>query len=384
MEPFKNLVAEPVVRGLGAAIAASARARGARFSRARFEADALHDLEGLELIARGAHVGEALRAQLPSEVPDALAIVIDALDRGQLSGFGWLSISALIESIGDDARADSSTLDDQGFEACLLACRALTQRFTAEWCVRPFLQLREEDTLARLTEWTRDPSEHVRRLCSEGTRTRLPWGRRLDVFIAKPAPVLALIERLKDDESEYVRRSVANSLNDLSKDHPDRVIEVCTRWWKDGESARRKLVKHALRTLVKKGDPRALGILGADVEHAHAHVTVTGSVTPKRVPIGGNARVAITAHNADAKDARVVIDLVVHYVKKRTKTSGKTSAKVFKGKTITIGGGESVSFERTLAFADVSIRKHEPGAHAIEAKVNGKLVPLGSVTLTRT
>lgn len=385
-EPFKNLIDGTVVRALGGAVSASAIDRGARFDRASFERDACAGLSELELLDRGRHVGAALREHLPGAVPRALAIVVGALekDAGGGSSFRWLPVSALIEALGDDALRDPRPLDDAAFEACLEASRALTQRFTAEWCVRPLLQLRERETLARLTEWTRDPSEHTRRLCSEGTRTRLPWGRRLDAFIARPAPVLALIEHLKDDESEYVRRSVANSLNDLSKDHAELVITTCARWWEGGDAARRKLVKHALRTLVKRGDARALAILGMDVEHAHAHVTVTGSVSPKRVPIGGSARVSITAHNADEKAARVVIDLVVHYVKKTTKKSGKTSPKVFKGKTLTIAGGETIAFERTLAFVDVSIRKHEPGAHAIEAKVNGKLVPLGTVTLTRS
>ncbi len=388
-EPFKNLVSPPVVRGLGAAIGASASRRGAAFDRARFERTATRNLDALELLARGRHVAEALRAQLPREIPTALEVVIGALGEptspsqpgsdGEGSSFRWLPVSALIERLGDDALADPSRLDDASFEACLRACHALTQRFTAEWCVRPFLQARTEETLATLARWTRDPSEHVRRLCSEGSRTRLPWGRRLDVFIADPEPVLALIERLKDDDSEYVRRSVANSLNDLSKDHPDRVIATCGRWWKDGSAPRRKLVTHALRTLVKKGDPNALAILGVDVAHAHAHVEVRGSVSPKRAPIGGSARVSITATNSGDRAASVVIDLVVHYVKK----SGKSSPKVFKGKTTSIAPGGAITFERTLSFVDVSIRKHEPGAHRIEAKVSGKLVPIGSVTLTR-
>lgn len=380
-EPFKNLVGEGVVRRLGQALARSARKAGVRFGRAAFEKAALEGLDDLELLARGRHIGRALRAELPQEIPEALGTVIGALEAASDTGsFEWLPISALVEAVGDEALAAPASLDDRGFEACLAACRALTQRFTAEWCIRPFLELREGPTLARLTEWTRDPSEHVRRLCSEGTRTRLPWGRRLDVFIARPAPVLALIEHLKDDESEYVRRSVANNLNDLSKDHPDRVIATCERWWKDGDTARRRLVKHALRTLVKKGDPQALAILGMDVAHAHAHVTVKGSVSPERVPIGGSARVSIHATNGGERAASVVIDLVVHYVKK----SGKRGPKVFKGKTTSIAAGETIAFERTLSFVDVSIRKHEPGPHSIEAKVNGKLVPLGSVTLTRS
>jgi 3-methyladenine DNA glycosylase AlkC len=402
-EPFKNLLDAAAVRALGERVAASAGRQRVTFERASFVRDATRGLEALELLDRGRHVARALRAHLPREVPRALALAVGALGSGEPgpdeqgpspssqspsrdeegSVFRWLPLSALIEAIGDEALAAPEAFDDASFEACLSACHALTQRFTAEFCVRPFLQLREAATLARLAQWTGAPSEHVRRLCSEGTRTRLPWGRRLDAFIARPAPVLALLEQLKDDESEYVRRSVANNLNDLAKDHSALVIETCERWWRDGSVARRKLVTHALRTLVKRGDARALALLGMDVEHTHAHLEVRGHVAPRRVAIGGSARVSITASNRDARDARVVIDLVVHYVKKGPAGAAKTSAKVFKGKTLTVPAHESVSFERTVAFVDRSIRTHEPGLHRIEAKANGKLVPLGEVTLTR-
>jgi 3-methyladenine DNA glycosylase AlkC len=406
-EPFKNLLDPAAVRTLGECVGESAGEQKAPFQRGSFVRAATLGLAALELLDRSRHVARALRAHLPREVPRALAIVVGALERraqstsaqspsresssqspsrdDEGSAFRWLPFSALIEAIGDEALAAPETFDDASFEACLGACHALTQRFTAELCVRPLLQLREEATLARLTEWTSHPSEHVRRLCSEGTRTRLPWGRRLDAFIARPRPVLALLEHLKDDESEYVRRSVANNLNDLAKDHPVLVLETCERWWRGASVARRKLVAHALRTLVKRGDARALSLLGMDVEHTHAHLEVKGHVAPGRVAIGGSARVSITAENRDARDARVVIDLVVHYVKKpragQEKESPRTSAKVFKGKTLTIAAHGTVSFERTLAFIDRSIRKHEPGVHRIEAKVNGKIVPLGQVTL---
>lgn len=386
-EPFKNLLDATVVRTLARALAQSAKAQSAKalatpFDAAAFERDAVRGLAELELMSRARHIAAVMQRHLPPE--RAVAVLVGALGPALpgtdevTGGFRWLPISAYLEAYALDAPDDAERRS--AHDAGLAACHALTQRFTAEWCIRPFLEARPNETLATLTEWTRDPSPHVRRLCSEGTRTRLPWGRRLGVFIEQPQGVFALLEHLRDDESEYVRRSVANNLNDLSKDHPDLVIATCTRWWKDGDASRRRLVKHALRTLVKKGDPEALAILGVDVEHAHTHVAVTGSISPKRLPIGGAARVSITATNDGDRAASVVIDLVVHYVKK----SGKSSPKVFKGKTTSIAAGGAISFERTLSFADVSIRKHEPGAHDIEAKVSGKIVPLGKVTLTRS
>ena len=138
----------------------------------------------------------------------------------------------------------------------------LTQRFTAEFSIRPFIERHPEATLARLAQWTQDPSPHVRRLVSEGTRPRLPWASRLRDFQRDPAPVLALLERLKDDPELYVRRSVANNLNDIGKDHPDLLADVARRWLQNASPERRWIVRHALRSAIKRAEPGALSALG--------------------------------------------------------------------------------------------------------------------------
>lgn len=149
------------------------------------------------------------------------------------------------------------------FEISMKAQYELTKRFSSEFSMRPFLIQAQERTLARLLEWVSDPDPHVRRLCSEGTRPRLPWAKRIPSFVANPSPVLPILERLKDDQSLYVRRSVANHLGDIAKDHPDLVFEICKRWLVDSSNDIKWLIRHALRHPAKKGDKVALKIRAA-------------------------------------------------------------------------------------------------------------------------
>jgi 3-methyladenine DNA glycosylase AlkC len=134
----------------------------------------------------------------------------------------------------------------------------ITRRFSAEFCIRPYLVKWPGRTLERLMEWTRDPDPHVRRLCSEGTRPRLPWAMRLKAFMADPTPVLPILEALKDDPELYVRRSVANHLADIAKDHPALALERCARWLEGASAERRWVIRHALRHPAKKGVKEAL------------------------------------------------------------------------------------------------------------------------------
>jgi 3-methyladenine DNA glycosylase AlkC len=261
---------------------------------------------------------------------------------------------------------------DYGLECFEISMRAqyeLTQRFTAEFSIRAYLERYPEKTLARLREWAVDPNVHVRRLVSEGTRPRLPWAPRLRRFQEDPTPVLELLERLKDDPEEYVRRSVANNLNDISKDHPARVVQVARRWWKDAGDDRKRLVRHALRTLVKAGDEGALGVLGY-VRDTPASI---GSVvcSPDTVEIGGKIRIEVEVENPSEEEAPVLVDLRVHFVK----ANGSTSAKVFKGAMVTMAPGADTTVRKTISLAQHSTRKHYPGSHRIEVMINGTTHP---------
>ena len=231
------------------------------FNRAAFVRAANTGLSKLTLTQRAQHIADAIRAQSPDDPREALAAVVASLgppvpdtEGTGLKKFFYLPHSAFIAGHADLAHA-------QGLEACY----AVTRRFTAEWCIRPYLVAKLKPTLTALRKWTRDPDPHVRRLVSEGTRPRLPWGSQLKMFIDDPAPAMALLEKLKDDPELYVRRSVANHLGDVAKDNPATVFSLCERWLHEANNARdperaenrRWVVRHALRHPWKHNDPDA-------------------------------------------------------------------------------------------------------------------------------
>jgi 3-methyladenine DNA glycosylase AlkC len=263
----------------------------------------------------------------------------------------------------------------ENFESAMAFQYELTQRFTAEFCIRPFLERWPEATLARLRLWTNDPSEHVRRLVSEGTRPRLPWAGRLREFQKNPGPVLDLLERLKDDSSLYVRRSVANNLNDIGKDHPEVLIATARRWLVDATESRRWIIRRALRSLIKEGNPAAMALMGCRpsptlrIEEA--------SVTPSRVDRGGSVSLKFRVSNTGSRRAKVIIDFRVHYVK----ANGKTSPKVFKLSTVHIPAQSGLSLSKDFSLKDLTTRRHHPGEHHIEALLNGTAHPIGCFQL---
>lgn len=342
------------------------------FPKAAFLRDALDGYTALELMPRGRHIARALRRHLPQDVPAALDILLASLDApgtnpdGSLASFLFLPHTAYVAeyALGH-------------FEAAMRAQHALTQRFTAEFSIRPFIEKYPRQTLARLREWTRDPSPHVRRLVSEGTRPRLPWASRLRALQHDPRPALELLELLKDDPELYVRRSVANHLNDIGKDHPDLLTAVARRWLKNATPERAWIVRHALRSAIKRGEPGALAVSGFGTK---AEVSVRGKqIAPKRVRSGGRVRIAFELLNRKNTAQRVLADLRVHYVK----ANGHSAPKVFKLKTVELGPGASLRLEKNLALADLTTRRHHPGRHRVEVLLNGRAVKLGEFQLLR-
>ncbi len=227
-----------------------------------FRATALHGLAPLAILHRGRHLARALRSHLPKRYEDAIDVLIRSLtpaltetsDLG-LAVFFYLPHVSFVDAFGLDTDGNGGR---DPFEVSMRAQHELTRRFSAEFSMRKFLIHQPERTLAKLMEWTRDPDPHVRRLCSEGSRPRLPWAIRIPGFIKDPRPVLPILEAMKDDPDLYVRRSVANHLGDIAKDHPQLAFEICHRWL-DGASTERKwLIRHAVRHPAKKGITTAL------------------------------------------------------------------------------------------------------------------------------
>ncbi len=366
-EPLKNHFGADVP----ATIAANVSAVHPDFPAAAFVRDALSGYDELELMPRGRHIAQALHRHLPAHYPVAVEILVASTDRDNqrsvasgMGGFLFMPHGFFVAEYG---------LDD--FEPSMRALYVLTRRFTAEFAIRPFLVRHPRATLARLAQWARDPNDHVRRLVSEGTRPRLPWAPRLPAFQADPAPVLALLELLRDDPSLYVRRSVANNLNDIGKDHPQLLADVARRWMVNAPAPRQWVVRHALRWAVKNGDPAALQVLGFGQA---ARVAISeAAITPARVLIGASLSIRFALCNRLSRPQDLLVDLQVHYMK----ANGSPSAKVFKLKTLRLEPRATVQLQKTLSLAEMTTRKHYPGNHLVEVLVNGKPLPLGSFNL---
>lgn len=233
-----------------------------RFDAAAFRAAALDGLAGLAILERGRHLAAALRAHLPPVYEDAVEVLLRSLtpplgatDELGLGVFFYLPHVRFVREYGLDPRHNAGR---DPFEASMRAQYELTRRFSAEFSMRRFLIERRQETLSRLLRWTGDADPHVRRLCSEGSRPRLPWAERIPAIVKDPALTRPILERLKDDPDLYVRRSVANHLGDVAKDHPAFVFELCASWLEGASPERKWLIRHALRHPAKKGVKEAL------------------------------------------------------------------------------------------------------------------------------
>jgi 3-methyladenine DNA glycosylase AlkC len=366
VEPFKNLINAGLVQAMASHLARVSPA----FDRPRFEARALNGLEALELKARALHVCDALEAALPSDfgiAAEALTAALGPAGEGDdLSALktsdaglaGW-AVWPMSEYVARHGHAD--------VPLALQTLHAMTQRSSAEWAIRPFIQRHPDATFATLQRWTTDPSAHVRRLVSEGSRPRLPWGLQLKALIADPSPTLPLLRALQDDESAYVRRSVANHLNDIAKDHPDLVVQWLHDHLPDAPAPRQALLRHACRTLVKQGHAPALQAwgLGAPLR-GEAQLTLSAD----RVAVGGSLGLAVRLASARRRgDQPLVVDYAVHHVK----ANGGTSVKVFKGWRCTLAAGAVVTLSRRHSVKPITTRRYHPGRHRIELLINGRV-----------
>jgi 3-methyladenine DNA glycosylase AlkC len=353
-------------------IAAMVKAVFPAFPDRAFLRDALAGYESLELMARGRHLAAALARHLPRDFAEAARILVASMDApiapsgGAMASFVFMPHAVFVAEHGLDH-----------FEAAMAAQHAITQRFTAEFSIRPFLERHPERTLERLAAWTRDESPHVRRLVSEGTRPRLPWAPRLRAFQRDPAPVLTLLEMLRDDPERYVQRSVANNLNDIGKDHPEVLVETCARWMQDAPPARQWIVRHALRGAVKRGDAQALAVLGFGGGPALA--ITNARIAPRRAVVGGKLEIAFDVTNPSRKARRAVVDFRVHYVK----ANGRAAPKVFKLRVVDLAPGAGVRLAKSVSLADMTTRRHHPGRHEVEALIDGRPVPLGAFQLAK-
>jgi 3-methyladenine DNA glycosylase AlkC len=340
----------------------------------RFVARACSGLDERELLDRGRHIASVLGACLPADYPDAVAVLLRSLGpehaTEELLGVGMAPFFYLPHTLFVAERG----LDH--FDLSMRAQYELTKRFSAEASIRPYIARDPERTFAVLRGWTRDPSAHVRRLVSEGTRLRLPWAGRVAWLDANPERVLELLELLRDDPSTLVRRSVANNLNDLGKTHPDLLYRTCAAWLKRATPERRALVEHALRSAVKRGEAEALRLLGYGGKAAVDLRDVR--FDPPRVAIGGRVVMSFGLRSRSGQPQDVLVDVAVHFVKAR----GHAAAKVFKVGRFTLPPRATLPLRASFSLAVHTTRVPRPGVHAVDVIVNGQARKAGSFVVT--
>ncbi len=345
-------------------IADEARAVYPSFNRQRFLACCAPGYDELSVMGRLRRISEALHHVLPADYAQAVRVLKDVAPRLN-SRFVTMILPDYVAQYGRHEVGRS-----------MEALKFFTRFGSSEFAVRPFLLADLRGTLKLMEAWAEDDNEHVRRLASEGCRPRLPWAARLPVLLADPSPVQPILYALKADPSLYVRKSVANHLNDIAKDHPAWAMDLMAAW-PGGNPHSAWIVRHALRTLVKKGDRRALGMLGAG---HRAEVRLQDlMVSPGVIQLGQSVTLSFTLQSTASEAQRLVVDYAVHYVKK----SGQTSAKVFKLKTVTLEAGATLAFARRQAIRDFTTRVHHAGRHEVEVLVNGESLGRGAFELER-
>lgn len=322
-----------------------------------------HKLPELELKPRMRLICDFLKTHLPEDYKKALAILLKATTNpatgiAPLKGFDLWAFTEYVHRYG---------LKD--FDESMKALHTFTELFTAEFAIRPFLIHEEKRTLKVLHTWSKDKNHHVRRLVSEGSRPRLPWGEQLKSFIKDPAPTIELLDKLKYDDELYVRKSVANHLNDISKDHAEIAIKTAARWLKEAPAKHQDkidwIVRHALRTLIKKGNPAALKLLGYDSNNSVKIKNL--KLNKSSVNVGDHLEFSFDIESS--KPGKIMVDYLVHH----KKSNGNTSPKVFKLTSKDVKAKEVFNVRKKHSFKPVTTRVYYPGTHYLEIMVNGKL-----------
>ncbi len=325
------------------------------FDQARFVRLATQDLGELTLLQRMRAGTQALRATLPGDFPATIAVLRQA---APLIGHTFVGMM-LPDFVGVHGRAH--------FEAAMATLEYLTRFSSGEFAVREFIRDDPPRALAIMEQWSRSPDEHVRRLASEGSRPRLPWSFRLERIVAEPALTAPILDNLRADPSLYVRKSVANHLNDISKDHPDWML-ARLRAWDLTSPPTAWIAKRAARTLIKAGHREALALFSFGARPA---AEIRGFVIrPARVRLGQGVELSFALRSTSRRPQALAVDYRVHYVK----ASGSTAPKVFKLRELTLAPAGSVEVRKRQVIRNFTTRRHYPGRHRVEIQVNGEIL----------
>jgi 3-methyladenine DNA glycosylase AlkC len=348
-EPLKNLYTPELIASLADAVKKEYK----NFNKAKFMAHVFDPLwEERELKQRMRHITQSVHQFLPLSYPEQIEILKKTAP--QFKGFIAMFFPDFVEVYGLNHPDVSIT-----------ALELFTQYSSSEFAVRPFIMKYQNRMVKQHLRWAKHKNHHVRRLASEGIRPRLPWAMALPQFKKNPTDVLPILERLKNDESEYVRRSVANNLNDISKDHPDVVLNIVNNW-KGISKETDWIIKHASRGLLKQGHTEALSSFG--LNHKVKAEVLGLKLTKSKVKIGDSFGFNFEVELKEKKAHEVRLEYKIYYMK----SNGKISPKVFQVGTYKLTPQQVLPVKRTHRFADLTTRKHYPGAHKLVVVVNGK------------
>ncbi|WP_018751286.1 DNA alkylation repair protein [Paenibacillus sanguinis] len=353
-ETLKSIYSEAFLRGFGEKI----HIVYPRFDAAQFVADTMDDTwEERELKARIRQITLTLGQQLPPGFGDAIKILYAVAQ--DCTGFPYLFFPDFVEVFGSN---------EADWPLAMQALEDFTSKSSAEFAVRSFILRDPKRMMLQMEEWSRHSDEHVRRLASEGCRPRLPWGQALGPFKQDPTPILPILEQLKADPSLYVRKSVANNLNDIAKDHPELVLDLARRW-KGTHPHTDWIVRHGCRTLVRKAGPAALELFGYAQASGDEPLTKFAAIAtdPASLQIGDSCELHYELAIRPGQPAKVRIEYGIDFVK----SGGRTSRKLFLLSDKTVPGGTKLSSSRRHSWADLTTRRHYPGEHRIALLVNG-------------
>lgn len=353
-ETLKSIYSEAFLREFGDKL----HAAYPPFDPEQFVADTMDTTwEERELKARMRQITLTLGQQLPSTFADAVKVLY-AVDE-DCTGFPYLFFPDFVEVFG------SSEAD---WPLAMQALERFTPKSSAEFAVRSFILRDPRRMMQQMEEWSKHDDEHVRRLASEGCRPRLPWGQALVPFKQDPAPILPILEQLKADPSLYVRKSVANNLNDIAKDHPELVLDLAHRW-KGTHPRTDWIVRHGCRTLVRKAGPAALELFGYAQASGNEPLAQSAAISanPATLRIGDSSELHYELTLRPGEPAKVRIEYGIDFVK----SSGRTSRKLFLLSDKTVPGDTKMGSSRRHSWADLTTRRHYPGEHRIALLVNG-------------
>ncbi|NOT78702.1 MAG: DNA alkylation repair protein [Bacteriovoracaceae bacterium] len=362
MEPFKNKINIDTARQISQNI----KRHYPEFNDTLFHKNINSELTDLELKDRIRFLAKKLHLFLPTDFKISAKILKKAVgDHSTLSGFNVWPLTEYISNYGEDE-----------LDLSLEVLKEMTKVFTSEFAVRAFFIKNPNRTLKIFKHWAQDENEHVRRLVSEGSRPLLPWGQKISEFVNSPKLTIELLELLKNDESLYVRKSVANHLNDHSKNHPDLVVKTLQSWKKSDPKNKNIewIIRHASRTLVKKAHPKALELHGVSSKKINV---LSLKLKKNQIKINESLEISVTIQNKSKAKSLVILDVDLHLLK----ANNSHNIKCFKGKKVSLDAEEKILVILKVPLKKVTTRTYYSGVQYLSCKINGISTPKKSFKL---